>query len=224
VNRIIALAGRAGSGKSTVGQWLVEHRGAVEVSFAAPLKRLAMEVFGFSERQVFGTQQDKETTVGDVRVAFGEEVKAELAHAWSSGRAVSPREMLIRLGDGARRHIAPDVWIRAALRQIDELPDGTLAVVTDVRYGNEAQAIYEVGKKARAVGYLDAGTAVIRLNCPDAATTVDRNASSERSVDEIESRWLAADLTVERSPGAVKLIETFAETFSEIEKGWSRDE
>ena len=152
MNRIIALAGRAGSGKSTVGQWLVEHRGAVEVSFAAPLKRLAMEVFGFSERQVFGTQQDKETTVGDVRVAFGEEVKAELAHAWSSGRAVSPREMLIRLGDGARRHIAPDVWIRAALRQIDELPDGTLAVVTDVRYGNEAQAITRSGRKRARSG------------------------------------------------------------------------
>ena len=217
--RLIGLAGRAGSGKSTAAAWLVRERGAVEVSLAAPLKRLAMEVFGFSEEQCFGTQADKEAKDPCVSVRDDQIAQAlidVLADGFPTtrlpdiycGRHVSPREMLIRLGDGARRHIAPDVWIRALFTQVAALPPGTLAVCSDVRYGNEAEALFK------------AGALVIRLNCPDAATSVDRNAPSERSVDEIDPKWLAADLTIARSPGAAELLAAFERTFSGIELAW----
>jgi len=219
--KLVGLAGRAGSGKSTCAAWLVEHRQAVEFSLAEPLKLLAMDVFGFSREQVFGTQKDKETvdlcvSVRDEQLAqsvldavpdagYLRESKRREVYA---GRRVSPREMLIRLGNGARERIYKDVWLDACLARIRERA-APLSVVADVRYDSEAAALHKAGAK------------IIRLNCPDAATAVDRNASSEKSVDEIDPQWLVADLTIERSPGAVKLIETFKSTFEEIEKGWA---
>ncbi len=51
---IIILAGNAGSGKDTVGSYLVQNYGAVTVAQADPMKRFVAEVFGFSEQQLWG--------------------------------------------------------------------------------------------------------------------------------------------------------------------------
>jgi hypothetical protein len=204
---IIALAGRAGSGKTTCARRLVEKHGAVELSLAEPLKRLAMEVFGFSEAQVFGTQAQKEKVDQCVRVAYTE---VEIRKLWPSltaeqheimraagGRPVSPREMLIRLGQGCRKWIREDVWLLALLAKIATFDKSQLVVVSDVRFNNEAEALCK------------AGASVIRLTCPNAATSVDPNAASEASVDQIDQKWLYRDLVIERSPGASKLLEIF---------------
>lgn len=173
---IIGLAGRAGSGKSTCAQRLIDEYGATPFSFALPLKELARDVFGFSPEQVFGSQAEKETV--DPR--------------WG----LSPRELLIRLGNGARIRLGPDVWVRACMNAIAS-SDCSIAVISDVRYPNEAEAITEAG------GY------VIRLQCPDALTSVDPNAPSEKSVDEIESRFIYWDASIPRSPGARLLLDAF---------------
>lgn len=192
---LVGIAGRAGSGKDTCADWLVQNRGAKKYSFAEPLKRLAMEVFGFSEEQCFGTQETKERV--DQRVRVIDEAHERCMHeVGCRGMGVSPREMLIRLGDGARRWIHPEVWITACLAQIQrEQP--SMAVIADVRYPNEAYRIRSVG------GY------VIRLACTEAQSTVDRNASSEKSVDEIDKVHLAADLVLPR--GVDGLIKAFTE-------------
>lgn len=187
---IIGLAGRAGSGKSTCARWLRENFGAVEFSLAEPLKRLAQKTFGFTDAQVFGTQAEKEAI--DPR--------------WG----ISPREALIRLGNSAREELGGDVWLNACLRRIDE-SGVALAVVADVRYPNEATAIAARGRVGRI--YSPAGLAlgfVARLSCPNAATSVDVNAPSERSVDEIDPADLAFEISIERSEGASALLEAFA--------------
>jgi hypothetical protein len=61
---ILGLAGRKQSGKGTsytcIRLWRPE---AVEFSFAEPLKRMAVDILGLSEWQVFGTDEEKRTLV-----------------------------------------------------------------------------------------------------------------------------------------------------------------
>jgi dephospho-CoA kinase len=58
---IIGLLGKAGSGKTTVANWLRDSYGAQKFSYAAPLKEMARRIYGLSDAQLFGTQEEKET-------------------------------------------------------------------------------------------------------------------------------------------------------------------
>lgn len=181
---IIGLAGRAGSGKSTCARHLVYRYGAAEVSLAEPLKRLSMDVFGFREEQVFGTQAQKE----------------RIDERWG----ISPRTALIKLGHGARQHLGENVWIQACLKKARELPQ-QLIVISDVRYPNEAEALTSFYRSA-----------VIKLNCIDAASEVDRDAPSERSVDEITKEHIHTLIEAPRSPYAETLLGMFDYTVRNI--------
>lgn len=71
MKRLIALAGRAGSGKNTVAKLL----GAHEISFAEPLKKFCQEIFAFTDEQVWGPSEcrnapDERYYRGDVRFEF----------------------------------------------------------------------------------------------------------------------------------------------------------
>jgi hypothetical protein len=56
---IIGVAGRAGVGKDSAADVLVKHHGFVKVAFADPLKRVAMDLWGFSEEQLWGTSSKR---------------------------------------------------------------------------------------------------------------------------------------------------------------------
>lgn len=45
MNKNILISGKAGSGKDTVGDWLIEHYGYQRVSFAEPMKLLAPQLW-----------------------------------------------------------------------------------------------------------------------------------------------------------------------------------
>ena len=124
---IIGLLGQAGSGKTTVADYLVGCYGAKKYAFADPLKELVMRTFDFSRGQVYGTQTEKETV--DAR--------------WG----LSPRQALQRVGQGMRDVFGPNVWIDHLLRRIqDDGPD--VAVVEDVRFVNEAANIRAWGGRS----------------------------------------------------------------------------
>lgn len=116
--KIIALAGRAGSGKSTCSKFLEEAAGAKRFSIADPLKRLAQAVMGFSDAQLWGTQAEKEA----IDPRYG----------------MSARQFLIRLGDNARKVLGDRVWIDGCRKAIYD-SGASLAVVEDLRYPNEAE-------------------------------------------------------------------------------------
>ena len=56
---IIGVLGKKRSGKDTTGDYLVANKNFVKYSFANPIKRGAMELFGFTEDQVFGDAKDE---------------------------------------------------------------------------------------------------------------------------------------------------------------------
>lgn len=137
---VIGIAGRAGSGKSTCAEHLIREYGAKRISFADPLKDLAIKLMDFTQGQVRGSQAQKETV--DPRYGF------------------SARDFLIKLGDEARNVVDPDLWLRTCINRINAAEPG-LYVVDDVRYANEAATLAAGGTSWRGF--------VIRLSRPDAS-------------------------------------------------------
>jgi len=118
---VIAFLARAGSGKTTAAEFLRKNHGAVRLSFAGPLKYMAMMVGELSQCQVFGDKK--------------EEMDDRLG--------MSPRSYLQRMGSAAKVCMGDEVWVHALLHKIkQEEEKGTeIVVVDDCRYMNEAKAM-----------------------------------------------------------------------------------
>jgi hypothetical protein len=120
---ILGLGYKARSGKDTVANYLVKNFGFKRIAFADPLKRGCMEIFGFSEEQVFG------------------ELKETVDPYWG----FSPRYALQKVGtDCLRNGFDREIWVKAAGKRILAEPD-TNWVITDCRFPNEAEAVHAWG-------------------------------------------------------------------------------
>ena len=58
MNKLIGCIGLKRSGKDTISDYLCKNYNFTKYSFADPLKRGCMEIFGFTEDQVFGESKD----------------------------------------------------------------------------------------------------------------------------------------------------------------------
>lgn len=118
---IIGFAGRAGAGKTTAAQHLVQHHGFERVRFAGPLKAM-MRALGCTEEEVDGARKEQPCDL-------------------LGGR--TPRQAMQWLGtEWGRDMIAPDLWTRAW----EYAAAGkSRVVVDDVRFPNEVEAIRQLG-------------------------------------------------------------------------------
>lgn len=126
---IIGLHGKAGSGKDTIaerlarlsrGEWRIFH-------FAAPLKEVAMEIYGLTRDQVYDREL-KEIVIPRL--------------------GKSPRQILQYLGtDVLREKLGPQVFVNAIRQRIDSaFADGVkLIIIPDVRFPNERDMILGLG-------------------------------------------------------------------------------
>lgn len=122
----IGLIGRKQTGKSTVGEYLREAHGYHVSAFADPLRAMCRQV--------------------DPLVAAGRrysEVEAMLGY---EGAKELPefRGTLQRVGVAARETLGADVWVDAWAASVAPL-HGVPIVVTDVRFPNEAEALWKRG-------------------------------------------------------------------------------
>lgn len=125
---IIGLCGAIGAGKDTVAATLERELFYNRLSFAMALKEAVATMFPWVPRcHFFGTQEEKAAPL------FTQGI-----HIWTG------RKLLEVVGTDYMRAILPDIWVRAAMEQIDRRPD-KLWVVSDVRFPNEAQAIRDRG-------------------------------------------------------------------------------
>jgi hypothetical protein len=128
----VGVIGRARVGKDTAGAWLVENRGFHRVAFADPLKDAALRLNPIAMHDdVFGEYRLREIVVAD---------------GWEKAKEYPEiRRILQELGASVRA-IDPDFWLRAALKTVQEVNEaGRPAVITDVRYPNEAEALKRAG-------------------------------------------------------------------------------
>lgn len=151
---VVGLLGKAGSGKSTVADHLVENHGFKRISFAKPLKNIVQDIFDLTDDQVWGPAHAKE----------------EVDPRWG----VSPRWLMQQMGEKGRNHLGKDVWINAAFKIIEE-SEGDRFVIEDVRYINEVEAITEHRENVIA--------GVIKLEAPNRPSNDSGEHPSEAQVD-----------------------------------------
>lgn len=122
----IGLIGYAGSGKDTVAAYLMRH-GYTRVAFADPVRSVLLGVNPLITREGLRLRDAVE------------------AHGWDRVKRKIPevRELLQGLGAGVRATLGESTWLDHALRRLDALSGP--AVVTDVRYPNEANALRSRG-------------------------------------------------------------------------------
>lgn len=121
--RVIGLAGRAGSGKSTVAGMIP---GAVVLQLADPLYAALSSMLGVPE-SLLRSPAHKEREL--------------------PGLGKSPRQMLQTLGtEWGRELVGPSIWIGALERRISVLREQGVGIVAvaDVRFENEANAIRQM--------------------------------------------------------------------------------
>jgi hypothetical protein len=195
---IIYILGEAHSGKSEAAKHIRRKYRTIEISLSDPMKRFLMELYGFTEEQLWGESSNRNGP--DPRFprlvgSFDEDTgKIE---------CLSPREALQTLGE-AMRGCFSDTWVRKLFETFKELERGATGylpaiglfgehrpvagmeprplgpfedfLVPDVRYRNEHLALREAG----ALGF--------RLTSPSQGSGLTGNLSTHRS--EVEQRTI----------------------------------
>jgi hypothetical protein len=133
MTKIIAFAGRKQSGKTTCSEFVTQYlNGAVEpfnstkiYNFADPLKKdICMNILNMSERQCYGTDDDKNT----------------LTECYLDDKQLTAREVMQYVGTNFFRKIKHDVWISATINKIKQ-ENPNFAIIADCRFPNEVEAI-----------------------------------------------------------------------------------
>ena len=130
---IIGVLGKKRSGKDTTGDYLVANKNFVKYSFANPIKRGAMELFGFTEDQVFGDAKD------------------EIDPTWG----ITPRLVLQIMGTEVFQYDMPKYipelqafgrgfWVKRFEQWYNQNRELDV-VICDVRFQHEADAILKMG-------------------------------------------------------------------------------
>ena len=157
---IVGLTGRKRCGKSTLARLLVERHGFRELSFAEPLKRMALAanpIVGF-----------RSTPNGAQRVHLSDVVH-EIGWERAKDEYPEVRRFLQRLGtEGVRDNLGEDTWVNIAEREIRAAGYARRLVFPDVRFDNEARLIRWFG-----------GT-VVEVRRPTAIADTADNHRSER--------------------------------------------
>jgi hypothetical protein len=138
--KLLALVGRKRTGKDTVAEYLIDNHNYVKYSFADPIKKGVMEMFGFTESQMWGSEEDKETI--DPR--------------WG----ISPRRMLQLMGTELLQYdihkhtkenefnMGREIWVnRFRIWYKDQVSKNNelKVVVPDLRFPHEEKVIKELG-------------------------------------------------------------------------------
>lgn len=137
---VIGIVGVKQSGKDTTANYLIENYGYIRYSFADPLKRGCMEMFGFTPEQMWGTGEQKEA----------------IDPVWN----ISPRRMLQLIGtellqmdihkhlNEGEFNIGRKIWVLRFknwyLNEIKKNPDIRI-VISDVRFPHEAEILHDLG-------------------------------------------------------------------------------
>lgn len=122
---LIGMAGKAGSGKDTVGNYLKSVQQFEGVAFADAIRDGMRAMFGFTDKH------------------FAHPHKEEVLEQYGK----SPRQMMQTLGtEWGRQCVNENLWLIVAGEKVKKFHDSnTDVVITDVRFENEAKWVRENG-------------------------------------------------------------------------------
>lgn len=119
-------------------------------SFADPLKIIAIQLFGLTEEQCYGTDEDKNSLtnvrVQDMSRLISGPDQTELVKIPAAEAHLTAREFLQYFGTDVCRRLRKDIWVSACINRI--ISSGTeMAIVPDIRFPNEVKAVQKAGGK-----------------------------------------------------------------------------
>lgn len=130
---IISVTGNMGVGKDTMADYMVEKYGFVKVSMADPFKRIAKEVYEFTDDQLWGPSQARN--------------RPDERYLREDGTYLTARIVTQLLGTELSRLAYPETWIVYMKRVIKKIEAGY--------FYSEKQGAHEIpGKKSEYTGII----------------------------------------------------------------------
>jgi len=128
--KVIALTGKSGVGKDTMAKMLYLFYGYRRYAFADQLRRMALDI---NPLILVNDTTGDQYHLAEIVEALG----------WNDAKRIFPeiRELLRNLGEAAKTHIGPNVWVNSVINAI-RLSEK--AVVSDVRFWPEVNALRKV--------------------------------------------------------------------------------
>ena len=125
-------------------------------NFADPVKYLCINLFGFTYEHAYGTDEQKNQVLSNIRwedmprfqnmkLMKKTPIASKKGWNWREGE-MTAREFMQFFGTDIMRKIHPNVWVNACINKINK-EGSELAVVADVRFPNEVEAINKAGGK-----------------------------------------------------------------------------
>ena len=134
--RLLAIHGKARSGKDTFAHALMQHRPFYRMAFADPLKAAVAGLFNIPQQRAFSDNKD------------------QVLEAWG----LTLRDVLQRFGTEAmRNNFGDDFWVNRWQAEFDSLSKEQLVVITDLRYPNEAKRVRDLGGRVIHISRGSAG-------------------------------------------------------------------
>lgn len=172
---IIGLVGEPESGKDSIADYAIEDFGARRIAFADPIRECALAIDSPAVVQATGDPDQ-------LRILRVSDVVSQLG--WREAKQIPEvRRLLQRIGTEMGRQIIDDnLWINLGLRRLVAYHQGSGGelerfVITDVRFQNEADKLFEFAGKVQGQARL------IRVTRPGYGPVNDHD--SENSYNKI---------------------------------------
>src|SRR3989344_3584813 len=133
MSKIISLTGNMGVGKDTMADYMVEKYGYVKISMADPMKRIAKEIYEFSDEQLWGPSQARN--------------QDDTRYPRADGTFLSARIVAQLLGNELSRLSYPETWIVYMKRVVAKIQAGYF-------YSEKEGAFQVNGKKSEYTGII----------------------------------------------------------------------
>lgn len=105
-------------------------------SFADDLKQICINIFGLTNQQVYGNNQQKNS---ETNISW-----KDLPGSKKKKGKITSREFMQYLGTTIVRKIKDDAWVFSTMNKIIK-EDSEVAIIADVRFPNEVKAIKDAG-------------------------------------------------------------------------------
>lgn len=191
---IVGITGRKGHGKDTFAGIVQKFNpNFINISFAAPVKKLCRDIFKLSIEQTDSTNCKDlllaapialDDYINDMKIATGLPIEPKKLIAKTS------RQVLQFFGTDYVRTIAPNFWVDRLKDTVLRAPGNYL--ITDCRFPNEARVVRELkGITVR----------ILRIDAP---------ASEDQHQSELQSDLIIPDITLGIRTGDLRLAERCA--------------
>ena len=148
--KVIALAGRKGSGKSTLSRYLVQNEGYQKISFADYLKDLIEDVFLIDKKYLYDqilkeSKCIKIITDKDFYKKISNYIKEDIIHLYDESILIeTPRHLLQFVGTDVLRKHDVNFHVKKTIIKINNNPSINF-VCDDLRFKNELLGLKSVG-------------------------------------------------------------------------------